>query len=67
MKYWNMIPESVKHSLRVALFIAISGALTAIVDNVGKLELKPEYAVILTGAINIIIAGLKKERDIRSK
>lgn len=62
-----MIPESIKHSLRVALFIAISGALTAIVDNIGNLELKPEYAVILTGTINIIIAGLKKEKDIRAE
>mgnify|MGYP007044101014 CR=1 FL=1 len=67
MKYWNMIPEAVKHSIRVLLFIAISGALTALVDNVGKLNLSPEAAVVLTGLINIAIAGFKKEVDIRAE
>jgi len=67
MKYWNMVPEAIQHSLKVLLFVAISGALTGIVDEVGKFNLSPEAAVILTGVINIIIAGLKKERDIRIK
>jgi hypothetical protein len=65
MKYWNMVPEALKHSLRVAVFIILSAGLTALLDNIGKLDLSPTAAVVLTGLINITIAAIKKEDDIR--
>ena len=57
--------QALIHIGKVALFIIIAGGLTGLVDNVGKLNLSPEMAMVLTGVINLFLAGFKKYKDVK--
>lgn len=52
------------HTLKVAIFIVLAGGLAFLVENLGKLNLTPEQTVFLAGAINLVIAWIKKYYDL---
>jgi hypothetical protein len=59
--------EATVHTVKVALFIVISAGLVELLNNLGKLNLDPFVAMIVAGVINIILAWLKKYRDVREE
>lgn len=57
--------KAVIHVAKVALFIIISGGLTSLLNNLGNLHLSPEATLIVTGVINVILAGIKKYQEVK--
>ncbi len=57
--------QALIHIVKVALFIMIAGGLTSLINNLGQLHLGPEATILVTGIINVILAGLKKYQDVK--
>jgi len=52
------------HISKVAIFLFVSGGLTFLLENIGKLDLSPALVLIVSGAINLAIAYFKKYWDL---
>lgn len=53
------------HMLKVAVFIAIAGAMTTLLSNLGKLNLDATTTVVVTAVINLILAWVKKYQEVK--
>lgn len=60
MDFRTMGRVVIPHQIEVAVFIFVSAGLTAIISSLDKLHLTPTQAIIVTGVINVILAGVKK-------
>lgn len=51
------------HAGKVLAFIFVSGGLSALLDQVGSLKLSATQLLLVTGAINALLAWLNKYRE----